>query len=495
LDENHPEVSYYIDATNGNDNNSGTSPDSAWQTLNKINRVPIYAGGKILLKRGENFSGTLEITGKGFPEKRILIDAYGEGEIKPRITAPDASLYAIRIYNSDYVTVKNIEVINTGSRRLPFRTGVKISCANYGISHNIILDSLYIHDVNGSLVKSEGGGSGIYIERKNTGAVSLYDNLIIQNCIIRRCERNAIIWSEGKDNNINRTNWHPNTHTVIRNNLIEEVPGDGIVPIGCDGTIIEYNVMKNCPETLPETEAAAGFWPWSCDNTIIQFNEVSDHKAPWDAQGYDADYNCTGTIIQYNYSHNNYGGMALVCNSGDSKYPGNIGNKRTILRYNISINDGLRPKPARNKMFSPSIHIAGPVMNTVIEHNIIYQGKKPSPEIDRTMIVSDSWGGYADSTAFRENIFFAQEESCFLMNKSTRNFFENNFYFGKFTQIPESINAISLTDFQRELKDSFDQDGAARLTLLMEKKQIGETTADFVNKAAIENFFKEMTGK
>ncbi len=52
--------------------------------------------------------------------------------------------------------------------------------------------------------------------------------------------------------------------------------------------LIEYNVMRNCPDMLPDTEAAAGIWPWSCDNTLVQFNEVSGHKAPWDAQGFDS---------------------------------------------------------------------------------------------------------------------------------------------------------------------------------------------------------------
>ena len=73
--------------------------------------------------------------------------------------------------------------------------------------------------------------------------------------------------------------------------------------------------MRDCPDVLPMTEAAAGIWPWSCDNTTIQFNEVYGHKAPWDAQGFDADYNCNNTIIQYNYSHDNYGGLVLVCNN------------------------------------------------------------------------------------------------------------------------------------------------------------------------------------
>ncbi|WP_259300774.1 right-handed parallel beta-helix repeat-containing protein [Phocaeicola plebeius] len=87
-----------------------------------------------------------------------------------------------------------------------------------------------------------------------------------------------------------------NKHTIVRNNVIERVPGDGIVPIGCDSTLIEYNLMCDSPDILPMTEAA-GIWPWSCDNTIIQYNEVWGHKAPWDAQGFDSDYNCQNTLI------------------------------------------------------------------------------------------------------------------------------------------------------------------------------------------------------
>jgi hypothetical protein len=481
-------ANYYLDATEGNDDNQGTSPGKAWKTLDKINSISLKAGDKIYLKRGETFAGELEINGKGAPNNRIVIDAYGEKKQNPCIAGLSSSLYAVCIYNSDYVTLKNIEIINTGVERLPRRTGVKILCDNYGISHNIILDSLYIHDVNGSLVKQEGGGSGIYIERISADVVSLYDSLIIQNCIIRRCERNAMIWSEGKGSNTNRNNWHPSLNTIVRNNLIEEVPGDGIVPIGCDGALIEYNIMRNCPETLPDTEAAAGFWPWSSDNTIIQYNEVSDHKAPWDAQGYDSDYNCTGTIIQYNYSHDNYGGMVLICNSGDTKYPANIGNLGAIVRYNISVNDGLRPKlTPRNKMFSPVIHIAGPVKNTLIERNILYQGNKSSPDIDRTMIASDSWGGYADSTAFRENVFHALEESCFDMTQSTHNFFEGNFYSGKFKQIPADENIRLHPDLLPSLLDGFN-----RLNSLTESRQIAGATGIFVNKTAIENFFGQI---
>ena len=98
--------------------------------------------------------------------------------------------------------------------------------------------------------------------------------------------------------------------------------GDGIVPIGCDSALVEYNLMRRCSRLLPLGEAAAG-----------QFNEVSDHKAPWDGQGFDSDFNCTNTLIQYNYSHDNEGGFILICHPGNSNPADNIGNlgRKTIV--------------------------------------------------------------------------------------------------------------------------------------------------------------------
>ena len=137
-------------------------------------------------------------------------------------------MYAVRIFNSDYFTIQNLEISNTGKERKAGRTGLKVECTDYGISHNIRINNLTIRDVNGSLVKEEGGGSGILIVNGGDSIRSRFDSLTIENCHILRCERNAMIWSGYYD----RKNWYPNKHTIVRNNLIEKVPGDGIVPTG-----------------------------------------------------------------------------------------------------------------------------------------------------------------------------------------------------------------------------------------------------------------------
>lgn len=479
-------ATYYIDSVAGNDANSGNSSDLPWKTLAKLQAVSLNPGDCILLKRGGVYPGELEIKGTGMPDQRIYVEAYGDGE-KPHIIGKDSSMYAVRVHNSDYLTLRNIAITNQGKERLARRTGLKIECKDYGVSHHIVIDSVDINDVNGSLVKEKGGGSGILIENGGKDVISVFDSLTIQNCRISRCSRNGIIWSGYFD----RQNWHPSKHTLIKGNLIEEVPGDGIVPIGCDSTLICYNVMRNCPAILPETEAAAGIWPWSCDNTIIEFNEVSDHKAPWDAQGFDSDWNCTNTVIRYNYSHDNEGGMVLICNSGDASSDYNIGNIGTIISYNISINDAIRTRKTRVGTFSPTIHIAGPVKHTSISRNLIYIPGKPEGEVDNSLLTCDSWGGFADSTFISENIFYTKIPVRLNFTASTRNFFDNNIYSGIFIHPLKEHNSIEdVSNIEKLLTIDFSPEVLARS--LMDTIQLAGFQGVFVNKEAIEKCYQQL---
>lgn len=478
---------YYLDSSSGSDDYSGLSPDKAWKSVKNIKNIKLESGDQLLFKRGEIFIGEFEISAIGTYNNRITVGAYGEAEEKPRIVGNDTSIYAVRVYNSNYLTIRDLEIVNQGHEPLPMRTGLKIECNNFGISKGIWVDNITVRDVNGSLVKEHGGGSGILIVNSGDSLKSRFDSLVIENCHILRCERNAMIWSGYYD----RKNWFPNKHVIIKNNLIENVPGDGIVPIGCDSTLIEYNVMRNCPDILPMTEAAAGFWPWSCDNTIIQYNVVSGHKAPWDAQGFDSDYNCNNTIIQYNYSHDNYGGLVLVCNSGNAgKY--NIGNNNSIIKYNISIGDGIRPKQTRVGMFSPSIHIAGPVSNTLIEKNIIHSNHRGNNDIDRSLIVSDSWDGYANNTTFRENIFYTADIGDFDLTESINNIFHSNWYIGLYKSYPKDEKAKKVSDIYTKLILDYDSNGYIGLQKLMSEKIICGENFFFVDKNKIESFFNTM---
>lgn len=435
---------YYIDSRLGNDQNDALSPEKAWKSLDKVNSVTFLPGDQILFRSGSVFSGQLRPQGSGTPESPIIIDSYGNtgsdyGTLdRPRIDAEGKFKSALYLLNIQNLEVRNLELTNTGNERVAGRAGAYIHLKNFGEAKSIRLSHLYIHDVNGSLVKKEGGGQGILIENEGDSIRSRFNGFTIEFCTISKTERNGIIFNSGY---WHRDKWFPNLNVIVRKNLIMQVPGDGIVPIGCDGALVEYNLMKDCTRLLPDGEAAAGIWPWSCDNTIIQYNEVSDHKAPWDGQGFDSDWNCQNTVIQYNYSHDNEGGFLLICSPTDVKMPENIGNNGTIVRYNLSVNDGLR-NSGKHAGFSPVFHISGPVANNKIYNNTIAVFKKPEG-IDRNIIKMDTWGGdWPNNSYFTNNIFYTTDSASYDFGKAANTQFDNNLYFGKQSNRPEDKNAF-----------------------------------------------------
>jgi len=251
-------TNYYVDSQNGNDQSDGLSPQKAWRTLNKVNHTTFLPGDKILFKCGSIFSGQLRPSGSGTADSPIIIDSYGNtgndyGILdRPRINAEGKFKSALYLFNVENWEVRNLELTNTGEVRLAGRAGVYVHLKNYGEAKNVRLSHLFIHDVNGSLVKKEGGGQGILVENEGDSIRSRFNGLKIEFCSISKTERNGIIFNSGY---WHRDKWHPNLNVVVRKNLIEKVPGDGIVPIGCDGALVEYNLMKHCTRLLPDGEA------------------------------------------------------------------------------------------------------------------------------------------------------------------------------------------------------------------------------------------------
>jgi hypothetical protein len=424
-------TNYYFDPASGNDANKGTSKSKPFRSLSRMAGLKLNPGDSILLKGGAVFGEALNLTCRGSRLLPIVIGKYGSGE-KPLIAADGHHEAAVHIVNSEYFVLRDLEISNNAGKPVPGLHGVWIELSNYGTAHGIRIDNLFVHDVTGSCKREEkDGGHAIliqnYHEDSSDTLLSSFDGLVVENCHIKNCSRSGIIfWG-----NWIRSKWKPSTHVVIRNNLLDGVPGDGIVPVGCEGVLVEYNVMKNCPATLPVTEAADGIWPWSCDNAVVQFNVVSDHKSPVDAYGFDSDWNCNNSVFQYNLSFNNDGGFLLVCNSGGWTPDWSIGNNGTIARYNISINDGLRNYKLKENYFSPVIHCTGPIKNSILEKNLFCLFKKSDEKIDRTLISLTDWRGYPDSTFFRDNFIFTEEKyRAADPGKSTNTFFENNLYVG-----------------------------------------------------------------
>jgi parallel beta-helix repeat protein len=116
-------AAYYIDATNGNDRNSGLSPQTAWKRVAAVNRRPMGPGDSVLFKRGEVWRERLVVPSSGDAGAPITFAAYGTGE-RPEINGADVitgwSLHRDNIYVAN-VNSKVTQLFIDGNKQVRAR--------------------------------------------------------------------------------------------------------------------------------------------------------------------------------------------------------------------------------------------------------------------------------------------------------------------------------------------------------------------------------------
>ena len=73
-------TAYYVSSSTGDDAADGKSPETAWATLEKVNKATLAAGDGVYLRRGDLWRGQI------WAQKGVIYSAYGEGD-KPKIYA------------------------------------------------------------------------------------------------------------------------------------------------------------------------------------------------------------------------------------------------------------------------------------------------------------------------------------------------------------------------------------------------------------------------
>ncbi len=355
-----------------------------WKSLAKLGALELKPADRVLLKSGCVWPGPLATRGSGAAGAPIVIDRYGKGAM-PRIdggggggggTGEDAVL----LKNQQWIELRNLEVTNRGDGVAP-RRGVHVWLDDFGVAQHIVVSGLYVHDVNGTNKKKDNGG--IIFRTSGQNKPSRFDGLLIERNIVWKVDRSAIAAQSAF---VSRPKWFPSTGVVIRDNYVDDIGGDGIVPWACDGALVEHNIAKDCNRRAASYNA--GIWPWSCDNTVLRLNEAMWTRTLKDGQGFDSDYNSRNTTIEQNYSHDNEGGFLLICTPKPAAGGAMIGNEGVEVRYNISRNDKVR-----------TIHIPGPVQRIRVHDNYF---ETAAGETVNVVQFSD-WKGYAAGAEFVNN--------------------------------------------------------------------------------------------
>ena len=449
------QTTYFVDDSIGNDTNSGTEKTAAFKSLKRINQLYLKPGDSILFRRSGKWVGNLIPKGSGDKDSAIVIGAFGNGDspildAKGIIAKNEKSSNTIRLYNQEYFEIRDLKIMNNNSlekpRKLVFKHAttyvnaskncIYIEGKDCGTLHNIHLINLEICDVNGDMSTKHNGG--VFAEITwNTDASkrikSNFDGLYTIGCYIHDVDRtgwsNNSVWknrsltSSWGDilKNGKSHNWFPSKNIIHRNNRYEKAGANALIVRVAKAPLIEYCSFKH--NGLKGSGNAS--FPFNCDDALFQYNEASytfyntaatswNHKPDVDAGGFDSDWNCKNTIIQYNYSHHNGHGGILICCDGAGKTSFNDG---TVIRYNI--------------FESNNHHIvrnSGTTTNTKIYNNVFFAGI----EHDSVQIIyHKSWGGYPISTSYMNNIFYSLGKgNWFDLGKSTNNIFKANTFYG-----------------------------------------------------------------
>lgn len=402
FNSNLPAQSIYIDSKNGKDTNSGTSEKEPLKTLYAASKKVYSPGSKILLKAGQEHSGSLTIIGSGAKGKPITVTSYGSGA-KPVINARGGS--AIETYG-EYINFTGLKITNkTG------KAGINVLACKPGASSGISVTKCDFENINVNFNTTSYAASGIRLAASGR-LPNWFDGVKIEDNTFKKVARCGFViqsdWTAkvtnqewGRKNDISKGEWFGNKNVVVRNNKLDEIGGDGILLFGCEGGLVEKNVVANSGLFRNQGEIHwVAIWCHSCTGTVFQYNEVygnSGKNNGHDLQAFDADIANKDCIFQYNYSHDNEGGFMLLC-TNDAK--DNAQTTGTIVRYNLSINDGRE----NGYIFE----VTSSCYDSQIYNNTVYVDKFKNIKLVN-FVNYDGGPNDSKNTVFSNNIFYAKK--------------------------------------------------------------------------------------
>lgn len=347
---------YYVDATGGDDGNTGTSPANAWKTIEKARTMmdSYNPGDSILFKRGEVWAGANEdlpsdqfrITSSGSEAGGyITFGAYGTGSI------PEFKDIMIRIYASGIKYVK-IEYLKVNGSPSGTNNGINVQSEN---ASNIIIQHCEVTATS---------NNGIFFQHTN--------NFTVDSCTVWNIPNSGIV--------VYGSQTYQASNGVIRNNTIFNVESNDGITLHRDSSgynvgsnhFLENNVGSNCAEQAFDITAGNNITIVNCegygngDSSIVVGHEASN---VW---------------IDRFYSHDEIRMGIIVGSSSNVK-----------LTNSIIYNSGYH-----QLTFGDSMGTARPCTNFEAYNNVIVYGP------DSTGSIIDIASG-AQDVIFRNNIIYS----------------------------------------------------------------------------------------
>lgn len=347
------------------------TPESVWNTVGQANAYEFQPGDTLLLKRGSTCRGMLSPKGSGTPDRPIAIGAYGVGAL-PIVIGTDNPA-ALKLDDQQYWDIADLELIG-GSPYGVFITGSLPSLTHFHLSN------LVVHDVTG-IPKTKETGLVVIGAEPNSGAL-FHDILIDGITAYATTEWAGIVVSAGA---FQKSGAVRGSDVVIRNSVVHDVAGDGILLMLAKNGRLERNVAWDTGmEYSYSIGTPDGIWEWMCEDCLVQYNEgFFTDSSGVDGGVFDIDFGNINNTVQYNFGHDSQGYCFSVF--GAEGTPGI--SRNSIVRGNLCLENGRSPREAqRQGAIYLSTWDGGKLSGVEIYGNTVLW----DPPIDSAAIVSDA---------------------------------------------------------------------------------------------------------
>jgi hypothetical protein len=324
--------------------------------LEQVNRHAFAAGDEVRFKRNSVCHGMLWPKGSGSDSAVIRLTAYGTG-VRPKIVAEPGNEEVLKLFNQEYWNIDSLDV--SGANKF----GIFVS-GDKGILHHIHLANLLVHDVGGVEMKSKESGLVVI----SPGTVDQhFDDVLVDGVTAYNTQLwVGILVGGGNFGFPPEDTW--STHVTIRNSVVHDVQGDGIVLFRVRDGRLASNVAWNTGMQPTESMGTPNaIWTWMCHDCVVEQNEAFLTDSPGvDGGAFDIDYGNTNNSVVDNFGHDTQGYCIAVFAAGFVTH-------NSQVRGNTCLNNARSPRMAK---FQGAIFLHtwndGALDGLVVEGNTVY---------------------------------------------------------------------------------------------------------------------------
>jgi hypothetical protein len=349
-------VTYFVDCSGDAPKSDGRSAASHWTTLQQVNEHTFTAGDEVRFNRGSACHGMLWPKGSGSDSAPIRMTAYGTGA-RPKIVAESGTEAALKLFNQEYWNIDSLDI--SGANKY----GVYVS-GDKGVLHHIHLANLLVHNVGGVEMKNKESGLVVI----SPGSVDQrFDDVLVDGVTAYNTQQwVGILVGGGNFGYPPESTW--STRVTIRDSIVHDVQGDGIVLFRVREGRIASNVAWNTGMQATESMGTPNaIWTWMCHDCVVEQNEAFLSDSPGvDGGAFDIDYGNTNNSVVDNYGHDTQGYCIAVFAAGFVTH-------HSEVRGNTCLNNARSPRMAQ---FQGAIFLHtwndGKLDGLVVEGNTVY---------------------------------------------------------------------------------------------------------------------------